>query len=768
MCDLGALDAWRRGCGCAKPGPGDLIIQTSSATETCFSDIGWGAPDFRSSVSSLTIDLSPVRGFVSLRFNPHGATNDCGLLSPLALLLWGVASNQRAAMHHALSGGVFAPLSACLHQLAIAGPKPLACLLNPGTAELLARELRGLLRDVCQADDSPVDDVMHVPSDDVRRLTEPGVKVPVAAIAILFRAMRLRVNIDFACRGTVTRHEVGASGPHLGTLEVRDGHMCAVRCCGEGGAPEPPYSTVPPRAPPASPLALGVSFDAHGIAAAVDMPDGSTRSLADAPLTLDAPLGTIGERVAEATGLPAHEQRLVLDGRAVDATEHQATLRSLGASAHSRLLVVPYPRVGGDATPSVPGAPASLPPAGAPPLPSAQTAIASSAHTAEDRTTRIMRKRGYLKKQPVQCHLFSSARRRFFVLDDSILSWYESEESMARSAPPKGRMQIVGAHVTRQGAKLVVSAGGEHLVLCGDDLDEWERCCRSAAAPAGGGPASGPVLAPAPMPMPATELAAIALEDGEGRAESHSEEAVVDAGADAIVRVESAPAATLSAAATPSVPGAPASLPPAGAPPLPSAPTAIASSAHVPSAALAALAALDDGLVETFEKGHIRLVRTAWLLAQPATYRLERRQGLEERERQGEAPFLSSDRAVALVRHAVVSLTQKSRRPTRRIGVVSHGWLSPGDVRNRSSNRHAVPARLPSSDDLRRAMRSPTLPAHASPCCAPRSASSRTSRASSSTFAPSSSRRARRFRTSSSYALASSPPTAHRPSARTA
>ena len=64
--------------------------------------------------------------------------------------------------------------------------------------------------------------------------------------------------------------------------------------------------------------------------------------------------------IAEATGLPAHEQRLVLDGvgLAWSATqgEEGETLRNLGAWPGSELRVLPYPLVGGRAPERVAGA----------------------------------------------------------------------------------------------------------------------------------------------------------------------------------------------------------------------------------------------------------------------------------------------------------------------------------------------------------------------------------------------------------------------------
>ena len=75
-----------------------------------------------------------------------------------------------------------------------------------------------------------------------------------------------------------------------------------------------------------------------------------------------------------------------------------------------------------------------------------------------------------------------------------------------------------------------------------------------------------------------------------------------------------------------------------------------------------ALTALDDKLVEVLRSGGIRLVNTKWLLAQPADYRMPRRQELERLERSGvsPSPLLSPVQAVALI-----------RRGDRSVGVLS-------------------------------------------------------------------------------------------------
>ena len=76
----------------------------------------------------------------------------------------------------------------------------------------------------------------------------------------------------------------------------------------------------------------------------------------------------------------------------------------------------------------------------------------------------------------------------------------------------------------------------------------------------------------------------------------------------------------------------------------------------------------DENVARALEEGDIGLVSTAWLLAQPADYRIERRQALEARAAAGEAPLLSFAKAAELI-----------RRARREIGVLTYGWLSPGN-----------------------------------------------------------------------------------------
>ena len=72
------------------------------------------------------------------------------------------------------------------------------------------------------------------------------------------------------------------------------------------------------------------------------------------------------------------------------------------------------------------------------------------------------------------------------------------------------------------------------------------------------------------------------------------------------------------------------------------------------------------------ERGDIKFLRSAWLLARPAGYRIPRRQDLEALENDLQeselTPFLT-----------IIEATVALRRGNRGIGILSHGWLSPGD-----------------------------------------------------------------------------------------
>ena len=84
----------------------------------------------------------------------------------------------------------------------------------------------------------------------------------------------------------------------------------------------------------------------------------------------------------------------------------------------------------------------------------------------------------------------------------------------------------------------------------------------------------------------------------------------------------------------------------------------------LPEETRALLTTLDDQLVVALERGDIRLVRAAWLLALPEHTRLVRRQELKAIE--GIEPLLTPDEAVDAV-----------RKGNRSVGALSHGWMSP-------------------------------------------------------------------------------------------
>ena len=86
---------------------------------------------------------------------------------------------------------------------------------------------------------------------------------------------------------------------------------------------------------------------------------------------------------------------------------------------------------------------------------------------------------------------------------------------------------------------------------------------------------------------------------------------------------------------------------------------------------IVALSKLDEPLCECLAAGHIRLLRTAWLEQQPDSYRIQRRQDLEELEANGvsPSPLLRPEEAVELI-----------KRGDRSAGAVTYGWLTPGEV----------------------------------------------------------------------------------------
>ena len=81
---------------------------------------------------------------------------------------------------------------------------------------------------------------------------------------------------------------------------------------------------------------------------------------------------------------------------------------------------------------------------------------------------------------------------------------------------------------------------------------------------------------------------------------------------------------------------------------------------------LRAVHLLDQRILDRLRSGAIRLVSVQWLLEQQAGFRILRRQELEKLESEGASPFLPA-------RTAATDL----QCGTRRVLVLSYGWLSP-------------------------------------------------------------------------------------------
>eukprot|EP00966_Prymnesium_polylepis_P162219 3749054-Prymnesium_polylepis.1 len=90
---------------------------------------------------------------------------------------------------------------------------------------------------------------------------------------------------------------------------------------------------------------------------------------------------------------------------------------------------------------------------------------------------------------------------------------------------------------------------------------------------------------------------------------------------------------------------------------------------HVTETTMKLLSSLDDSLVRILRNGDITFVRVEWLLMQPPTFQMPRRQDLEKLKKNNglPSPLLSVGEAEKLIRSG-----------ERAVGVLSYGWLSPG------------------------------------------------------------------------------------------
>ena len=62
----------------------------------------------------------------------------------------------------------------------------------------------------------------------------------------------------------------------------------------------------------------------------------------------------------------------------------------------------------------------------------------------------------------------------------------------------------------------------------------------------------------------------------------------------------------------------------------------------------------------------IKLLRVEWLLAQPDSFKMRRRQDLEKLEKPGLSPLFAGEESVALIRSG-----------KREVAALSYGWLLP-------------------------------------------------------------------------------------------
>ena len=104
--------------------------------------------------------------------------------------------------------------------------------------------------------------------------------------------------------------------------------------------------------------------------------------------------------------------------------------------------------------------------------------------------------------------------------------------------------------------------------------------------------------------------------------------------------------------------------------PLPGVPKELGELSREHAEAVRQLSQLDEErLVPALAAGHIRFVRSEWLLNLPPGSRIQRRQELEKLDGSPSSPLLSCKEAVAAV-----------RRGDRALGALTYGWVTPGTL----------------------------------------------------------------------------------------
>ena len=121
--------------------------------------------------------------------------------------------------------------------------------------------------------------------------------------------------------------------------------------------------------------------------------------------------------------------------------------------------------------------------------PEAERSPAKAAVSATAAGAMVVLRSGYLIKQPIHGHFLSRPRKRYFVLTDDHLEWFQDEQARV----PKDRLKVKGARVERKGSSLHLHSShydgsGRRAELTvtgpGDDLDRWEAALRDAVSDA--------------------------------------------------------------------------------------------------------------------------------------------------------------------------------------------------------------------------------------------------------------------------------------------
>ena len=293
-------------------------------------------------------------------FNPPGSNNNCSVLGLAALLVHGAKSDRKlgedllGSMHslgqQCPSIKVHVSTAASMIAEVLAAGMQLLADDRPGTlADGLARAVRIIMSTLCEIEPRVANDTFHVSPEEVRRVAEPGTRVPVGALAALVEKLPIRATLVVHALHRVDEHELGhAANPHLGILLVSHRHIMSFlagvphrRVGSSAGVPHGRVGSsacVPLIALPQAQTTVE-ELTAPGCVLVL-MPDGASRwEFADARV---ADIMVACEGLCE---LSWQQPRLVLDGVSIDRCT--GTLEDCGARADSVLRVLCNMTLGG-------------------------------------------------------------------------------------------------------------------------------------------------------------------------------------------------------------------------------------------------------------------------------------------------------------------------------------------------------------------------------------------------------------------------------------